>query len=102
MTQGLSTTVTTLLIDSGACSFCGGMSGAGGAMTQGLSTRDFFSLEQGHVQRRLHALVDPVRAVVAPVMDAHATRTLSAALQVWACRHVYQQMHSWVFLASLL
>ena len=26
----------------------------------------------------------------------------AAALRVWACRHVYQQMHSWVFLASLL
>ena len=53
-------------------------------MTQGLSTQDLFSLEQGHVQRRLHALDTPVRAIVAPLADAHATRMLSAALQAGA------------------
>ena len=57
-------------------------------MTQGLSTQDLFSLEQGHVQRRLHALDTPVRAMVAPLTDAHATRMLSAALQV-GDRHRY-------------
>ena len=63
-------------------------------MTQGLTTRDLFSLEQGHVQRRLHALSTPVRAVVAPLLDAHAMRMLSAALQVPACLHRHQQVPS--------
>ena len=50
-------------------------------LTQGLSVRDLFLVDDGHVQRKLHALDDPVRAVVAPLHDLHAERMLSSALQ---------------------
>ena len=63
-------------------------------LTQGLSVHDLFLVDEGHVQRKLHALDTPVRAVVAPLHDPHAERVLSAALQVRTVRAAMQSC-SW-------